>query len=325
MSAPKNKFELNLDDLSDVVIYPFFECNLRCVGCPVGKPKSREIGLLKSEPDDFVFHVQPEDLERIASWNVENIVILGGEPFLSSYLKDMLEVLTDVGKVIVYTNATLLHDSLDEAEEVLNLIDRVIVSLEGGREWTDRIRGRGVYDKARSVASKLKDRGYDVAVRMGYFEGNMFSVLSEIESLNEEDIPVLLFPRLDKPPMSESTVDYFYTAVSTFKKADILLPSYKNYVGGEGVTCPAGWAKVCVMPDGYLTPCQWNFEALAHIEWRDEEIEAVFTAWCERNFAIRDECWGCRYAYSCRSSCRASMDYLTCPVKHGLRLRESQL
>ena len=324
------KFELNLDRLSDVVIYPFFECNLKCLGCPVKKPKSREIGFMKSDPDDFSLHIEPDHLERISSWNVKNIVILGGEPFLSSYFVEMLKILDGRPKTIVYTNATLIYDYIEKEGydeklgEVMGMIDRLIVSLEGGRDWTERIRGKGVYDKVTRVVDVLKDKGHDVVVRMGYFEDNMFSVLGEIDRFNSADVPVILFPRIDKPPMDVNTVNYFYNAISSFRMADILLPSYKNFVGTnpKGVTCPAGWAKVCVMPDGYLTPCQWNYEVIAHIDWRDEDIEYAFTRWCDRAYRIRNECLGCKYAYKCRGSCRASRDYLTCPVRYGATLSE---
>jgi len=322
-----NYLELNLDRLSDVIIYPYFECNLRCKNCLVNPPKSEEVGFLKCSPLDFIEHIEPYQIERMLSWRVKNWVILGGEPFLSNYTPVMLSKLSGNGRVIVYTNATLIYEHLKEhgfdslLEDVLNHIDRLIISLEGGRDWTEYIRGKGVYDKVHYVLDRIVDK-VDVVVRMGYFEDNLQSVLGEIQRLNEEKIPVILFPRIDHPPLDVNTMYYFYNAVASFDMADILLPSYKNFLGlnPEGVSCPAGWAKVCVLPDGYLIPCQWNFVKIAHLDWRDEDIEYAFTKWCQHAFKLRPECIGCKYAYRCRGSCRVARDYLECPVRYGGKL-----
>lgn len=323
---PKNKFRLSLSELSDVIIYPFFECNLNCIGCPVHKP-SKEVGFLSCPPNSFKEYINTKYLDVLTSWVFENVIILGGEPFLSSSLPTLLKTLERSGaNIIVYTNATLLYNvPLKKLAEVIESIDRIVISLEGGQDWTDRIRGVGTYEKAKKVISKLSLHNYNVAVRMSYFEDNLISVIKEIEELDANSIPVILFPRLDKPPLSIEVADYFYSAVSSFDKVDIILPSYKNYIGsGEGV-CPAGWAKVCVMPDGRLTPCQWINTTIAHIEWRDKDIEGAFTRWCSRNFDVKDLCLGCKYAFTCRSGCRASLDYLCCPVKKGLGIRERKV
>jgi len=327
------RFELNLDNLSDVIIYPYYECNLRCKGCPAVKPGSVEIGFLKSDPIDFNKHIEVEHIERMLTWSVRNWIILGGEPFLSRATPIILSMLkeSENSKVIVYTNAVLIYEQLienngkidEKLEGTLCLIDRLIISLEGGREWTDYIRGKGVYDKVNYVIDKIKDY-VDVVVRMGYCEDNLISVLNEIKRLNSMDVPVILFPRIDKPPLDRETMYYFYTAIASMEKADILLPSYKNFLGvsRDGVGCPAGWAKVSVTPDGYLTPCQWNFEKIAHLDWRDEDIEIAFTRWCHRAFKIRDECLTCKYVFNCRGSCRVAKDYLECPLKTGKELRD---
>jgi len=323
---------LDLSNISDVIIYPFFECNLKCKGCPVSEPLGGS-GFLRSDPDEFREHIEERHVEKLLSWNVKNFIILGGEPFLSKYLPRILSTLN--GKVIVYTNATLLYPTLsrygltDKLEAVLSLIDRLVISLEGQEDWTDKIRGKGVYRKAKYVIDYLVNKAdsklnLEIAVRMGYFEKNIGSVLRELRSLSELNIPCLLFPRIDQPPLDRDKVYQFYSIVASFDNADILLPSYKNFLGisNEGVTCPAGWNKVCLLPSGYLTPCQWYFRKVAHVDWDDYYIEQAFTAWYRKMKKIKIECLGCKYAEVCMSSCMVAKDYLTCPVREGLQLED---
>lgn len=302
---------MNLKNLTDVVIYPFFECNLGCKGCPVKRPGKS--GLLSLDPDEFTSHVETDHLEIVASWRADNYIILGGEPFLSSYLPKIIDVLSSSGDVIVYTNATLLTDA---DPEVLEGISRLVVSLEGGSDWTRKIRGKGVYEKAWKVLERFSEY-VDVSVRMGYFEENLESVINEMKKLESHEIPVMLFPRLDKEPMDMNTTYYFYNVVATFDKADILLPSYKNFIGvrDEGVGCPAGEYKLTLTPEGYLTPCQWINVPLAHVEMDDDVIEYEFYRWRYWNYNIPDECHTCQYKLVCRGSCKAAKDYISCPVR----------
>jgi len=324
---------LKLNKLSDVVIYPFFECNLRCRGCPVKLPSSRKIGFLKSDPADFDVHVEIEHIRRIAqTWNVKNFVILGGEPTLSKSILYLLNELSasDGSKIIVYTNGTLIYDYLIKngwdvkMDAFMSYVDLLIVSLEGDKYWTSILRGRGVYDKVVYVVDKLLDKKKDVIVRMSYFKDNVNSVVNEIERFSKEGVKVVLFPRIGETPLSVKETHALYTIVSSYENADILLPSYKNFLGlnQKGVACPAGWAKVCLLPDGWLTPCQWNFDKVAHMSWKDEWIEDSFRWWYRYNSRIRDVCITCRYVTECRGSCRAARDYLSCPVAKGIVLKD---
>ena len=327
---------LNLSKLSDVIIYPFFECNLSCVGCPAKKPFGGKVGFLKCNPLDFERHIDFKHIEKILTWNVRNFVILGGEPFLSEAMPMILNDLSSSNrsKVIVYTNATLLYNRIREngfrmdekMHEVLNYIDTLIVSIEGGKDWTDRIRGKGVYNKASFIIDALRDV-VNIIVRMSYFKYNAISVLEEVKLLNELGIKTVLFPRIGEQPLNTRETELFYKAIASFDNADILLPSYKNFLGLNeyGVSCPAGWAKVCILPDGSITPCQWNFEVVAHLDWRDRYIEQAFWDWYQKSSRIRTQCLSCKYAVECRGSCRAAKDYLFCPVRTGGELEDGRI
>ena len=337
--------KLNLGKLRDVIIYPFYECNLSCRGCPVKQPASGA-GFLKAPVDAFEYHIDAEHLARINNWNVKVVTILGGEPFLSKALPDMLNILRmGEAKINVYTNATLLANTpMEELKPVLELIDYLTVSIEGDAFWTERIRGK-VFSKCMAVLDKVREYTKPVArssfwyefacpvcgssVRVGsdraicYKCNRVFSIeeakyqlrdlLRVIEILNSAGIPVETSPRLYKPPLPKGVARWFYTALSSMEMVDCLLPSYKHFLGIK-YTCPAGWNRLVINPRGEITGCQWGNDSFARVEWRDEKIEEAANAWVERR-RISPACYGCKHVETCRSSCKAAHDYLECPVR----------
>ena len=377
------KFELNLNKLRDVIIFPFYECNRagRCKHCFVSKPTG-EIGFLKCHPDQFSSHIRGEYLERVAEWNVKIITFLGGEPFLSAALPEMLEILKkrpfgkieesleiirnlSNSKIVVYTNSTLLANKpLKELKPILELVDFLTVSIEGDRFWTERIRGRvwdscmrtldrvglfsRVYEKIlKAEAAKPVARSsywYEVlCTRCGsdvltavvdgkarYYCPKCRRVLGEsevrnqlrdlidtIQYLNDMDIPVEVAPFIGRAPLPREVARDFFKKLSSMKYADCLLPSYKNFIGLK-ITCPAGWNRLTITPDGYIHGCQWRESYIAHITWDDDLIIAEANRWVQKERSwIADECYGCELMSICRSSCRVAQDYLTCPVKEG--------
>ncbi|RLI84702.1 hypothetical protein DRP07_00330 [Archaeoglobales archaeon] len=358
----RRRYRLNLGKIRDCVVYPFFECNLRCRGCFVSKPAG-DIGFLRSHPEAFKLHVEPSHLRRLNDWNLKIVTILGGEPFLSEALPDMLRIIkreeiTEALEIIrlsntktsVYTNSTLIYDkSREELKPVLELIDYLTISIEGDEFWTRKIRGK-VWDKCMKALEKARDIT-NVVLRSSYWNeayckcGNQLDyinggfyckkcrrfyddwneikfqlgdLLRVIDWANELDIPVEVAPRLGKPPLPTEMAAWFYAALSTKKLADNLLPSYKNFLGLK-ITCPAGWNRLVLYPDGSLGACQWSYEKIAHIEWDDDLITRAANAWVEKK-RLRPECYGCKYADVCYSSCRAAMDYLTCPLRKSKTL-----
>ena len=336
--------ELNLSKLRDVIIFPFYECNMRCKGCFVKKPAG-ETGYLKSPVDAFERHIDAEHLERINNWVVKHVTILGGEPFLSAVLPDMLKILRKGNaQISVYTNATLIYDKIDEIRDVLELIDYLVVSIEGTRYWTEKIRGK-VFDKCMITLEKLLDTntkpvarasfwddkictrcGHNVIVttekgdRCAYCGSNkirsqIFDLVKITEELNSKQIPVEIAPRIGEPLPSISEMRWFYAAIASMKMAAIITPSYYNYVGFDS-TCSAGWNRLSITPDGFITPCQWNFTTIAHIMWDDDDIIKYANSWVERQTPV-DSCYGCDRYMICRSSCKIACDYLSCPLKNN--------
>lgn len=122
-------------------------CNLRCSGCYAGVCSG---GIGREMPLGALDRL----LGEAGELGVSLVMLAGGEPFLRPGLLE-----TAAGHprlpVVVFTNGTLAGERTDFLRSHRNLLP--VVSLEGGREETDRRRGEGVYDRA-TAAMRAMDR-----------------------------------------------------------------------------------------------------------------------------------------------------------------------
>jgi len=133
---------------SNITFSPTYWCNLRCLDCYPDSvnEKSKE---LSNEIIDKVI------CEATEKWAVPFFTITGGEclPHAINIAKRNPTMLFQV-----YTNGTLITEAVSkEIAKMGNLFP--LVSIEGLREETDRIRGKGIYDKVMAAMNFLKDSG----------------------------------------------------------------------------------------------------------------------------------------------------------------------
>jgi MoaA/NifB/PqqE/SkfB family radical SAM enzyme len=115
---------------------PTFRCNLMCDGCYARyHPRDGEM------PHSVIQGVVGSAVEA----GVFLFIITGGEPFMRH---DMMDVYREHRSALfwIVTNGTLIdEETASRLAEYGNVFP--IVSVEGGKEQTDRRRGRGVYRK----------------------------------------------------------------------------------------------------------------------------------------------------------------------------------
>lgn len=112
-----------------LVLFPHNRCNCRCVMCDIWRIRQvRQI-----TPDDLRPH-----LESIRRLKVRWVVFSGGEPQLNPGLPELAGMLRQEGIRITLLTAGLLLAK--HAQEVTELADDVIVSLDGPPELHDKIR-----------------------------------------------------------------------------------------------------------------------------------------------------------------------------------------
>jgi radical SAM protein with 4Fe4S-binding SPASM domain len=130
-----------------VTLFLTHRCNLRCKMCGQwgegGVTKSEGASVLQQELTQNQMRAVIDDLARFKS----NITLFGGEPLLFSGCVDLIGYIKRKGlHCLMITNGSLL---LTYAEGIVEAgLDELNLSLDGGRQLHDSIRGQdGLFDK----------------------------------------------------------------------------------------------------------------------------------------------------------------------------------
>ena len=130
------------------------KCNLHCAGCysrcSNATVDSAPVCQLTDEQWSAIFDEADE-------LGISFILLAGGEPMLR---RGVIEAAGKRSNILfpVFTNGTYIDD------EYFKLLDRCrnlipIMSIEGGKETTDKRRGEGIYDKLIANMDEMKKRG----------------------------------------------------------------------------------------------------------------------------------------------------------------------
>jgi MoaA/NifB/PqqE/SkfB family radical SAM enzyme len=130
-----------------LVLHANQRCNCRCVMCSIWQA---------TDSADLT----PQKLHRllpdIRALGVENIVFTGGEPLMNPQLPELCAILKPSGVRITLLTTGLLLPRF--ADRIPQMVDEVIVSLDGPREIHDRIRRvTGAYDLLAAGVKALGD------------------------------------------------------------------------------------------------------------------------------------------------------------------------
>jgi len=140
------------------------DCNLRCRYCYEKSFSEFENGLEKKFKFDFSDpEVSEVDLKKLKEFLLKDkeavLIFYGGEPLLQwKKIIEIIDLLKDTKvKFRMQTNGILL-DILPI--EYLKKIDKILISIDGDKERTDKNRGKGTYEKVMTNISKIKNKGY---------------------------------------------------------------------------------------------------------------------------------------------------------------------
>lgn len=131
-------------------------CNLGCKYCYAATNRNRTIPLC--------LDLCVELIDELASLEVCEIILEGGEPLLHPFLLDILHYIKQKGLVVsILTNATKLNGDL--AKKIFSTLnskfDAIQISLDGNRFATDTLRGTNTYDTVLSNLSYIKEVPWD--------------------------------------------------------------------------------------------------------------------------------------------------------------------
>ena len=151
------------------------KCNLQCRYCYAKSLAEFDNGLDKKFKFDFnepcVSKVDVPKLKEFLDKDKEAVLVFyGGEPLLQ--IDKIKEIMDNIDVPFRMQTNGILLDKLDS--HYLNRIDKILISLDGNEEVTDKYRGKGTYSKIMSNIEKIKQNDYkgELIARMTVAQDN---------------------------------------------------------------------------------------------------------------------------------------------------------
>ena len=275
-----------IHSLPIVILMPHSRCNCRCVMCDIWKANHLKRELSR---DDLARHL--DDFRR---FNVQRVVLSGGEALMHSNLWTLCEMLKELGIVITLLSTGLLLKRY--ADEILRWCDEVTVSIDGPRRTHDAIRAiPGAFDKLAEGVKTLKERApeFRITARCVIQRRNFRELGAIIDAAHEIGLDQVSFLSADvsseafnraAPWGDERVADVALSPNEAAEFADIMeevitthaidftsrfvaedpdklrrLVRYYAALNGAGdfppTRCNAPWVSTVVEADGTVRPC----------------------------------------------------------------------
>jgi len=169
------------------------ECNLCCEYC-CGKSFSEPESKLKFEPVPSKPEYSLNELNSFLKKDLDkpvSVIFYGGEPLLNiDFIKkvmDSQEKYKTVKNFLIQTNGTLLDKF---PSKYVNRFHTILVSIDGGKERTNKNRGEGTWEKVNSNLKLIRKNGFkgEIMARMAVEEPTNFfeDVMDLVEPKNKE-------------------------------------------------------------------------------------------------------------------------------------------
>jgi MoaA/NifB/PqqE/SkfB family radical SAM enzyme len=138
----------NLPSPFTILISPSMRRNLKCTGCYARN---------YSKDDDLPSSAVNRIITEGENMGVYLYTILGGEPFIYG---ELMNIVNNHPRPAfqIFTNGTLVNEKIVKRFwKTKNVVP--VLSVEGGKEETDKRRGKGVYQKVTGLMNILKNQG----------------------------------------------------------------------------------------------------------------------------------------------------------------------
>jgi Fe-coproporphyrin III synthase len=173
-----------------VVLMPHSRCNCRCVMCDIWKANLNKQEISREELG--------RHLTAFRKFNVQWVVLSGGEALMHSNLWSLCELLKDLDCKITLLSTGLLLGR--HAESIMRWCDEVIVSLDGSREVHNEIRRLPrAYERLVEGVTALKARNpnFRVTGRSVVQQRNYFDLPNVIDAAREIGLDQISFLAAD--------------------------------------------------------------------------------------------------------------------------------
>jgi MoaA/NifB/PqqE/SkfB family radical SAM enzyme len=246
-------------------------CNLECKGCYA-------LALQDSAGEELSDDKLRAIVTEAAELGVSFFVLAGGEPFLRP---EILDIIADFPRIIflVFTNGLLVDEAIiSRLKAQKNIVS--MISLEGDEQETDRVRGKGIFQKVEEVTTKLKKEKIFFGTSLTLTRSTFDTITGDrfIGRLAASGCRFFLF--LEYTAVSDDTVDWTLTdeqrngvrdLIETFRKRYkalfIGVPWDEDDVGG---CLAAGRGFVHVNASGDVEPCP--FAPFSDTNLRDRSL-----------------------------------------------------
>lgn len=252
-------------------------CNLACKHCYQdhhleNTPALATLLAMLRQFYDLLTDLKNKGLARQAHIN-----LTGGEPFLNSDFMNLLEILhtRSQASFAILTNGTLID--ADTACHLQKLQPAYVqVSIEGGRETHDQIRGEGGLRKAAEGIRHLVAAGVPVSISFTAHRGNYKDFPDVVKLGRKLGVSRIWADRLIPCGSASSWTGDLLTPRETLAFFEIMKGSRRKKIpfrkdeqdiamhralqfmvgGGEPYHCSAGDTLITILPNGDVLPCR---------------------------------------------------------------------
>lgn len=268
----------------NLLISPTMRCNLQCEGC-YAISYDRSTDMSKEFFDSIL--TQGEEM------GIHFYTLLGGEPSLK--IKEFADVFEKHNKSIfqMFTNATVMNRDDETLETLLELGNIIpVLSVDGRKEHTDKMRGPGVYEEVISVAEKLKERKSLYGISLVLTRED-FEVLSDLSFYDEWIdrgalfgwiflyMPISRGSHPELMPTGEQRKEMYYVIHEVRKNKPFFLMDFWNDAPAVN-GCIAARRYAHVTNEGYLEPCIFVHQAVDNLHekslkeaWNSDFFNAI--------------------------------------------------
>lgn len=278
------------------------KCNLHCAGC---YSRCNHATVDEAPASQLTAEEWLRIFDEADELGISFILLAGGEPMLR---RDIIEAAGKKQNILfpIFTNGTYLND------EYMRLFDRCrnlvpIMSIEGGREVTDRRRGAGIYDRLMENMELFRSKGLIFGASVTVTTENIAQVTSGdfLRELAQKGCKAVIF--VEYVPVTEDSRElaltdkereYLRQRLDTIRSQDSSMV-YISFPGDEkssGGCVAAGRGFFHINSHGGAEPCP--FSPYSDINVRDTSLREamaspLFTALRSGDILMEDHAGGC--------------------------------
>ncbi|MBR6275047.1 MAG: radical SAM protein [Lachnospiraceae bacterium] len=258
------------------------QCNLHCAGCYSRCSKAT----VDSEPvkqlscDEWV-----KIFDEADELGVSFILLAGGEPMLR---RDIIEAAGERPGIMfpIFTNGTFVDEKyFNLFEKCRNLVP--IMSIEGGKENTDKRRGSGVYEKLIANMDEFQRRGLIFGVSVTVTTENIREVFQDafLEKLSARGCKAVIF--VEYVPVTDESMElapgdeerkFMEAELERLRteKQDMVFVSFPGDEKSSGGCVAAGRGFFHINSHGGAEPCP--FSPYSDINVRDTSLREALNS-----------------------------------------------